>query len=153
MVKVQWNERHCLLTSPYRPPAILQVNRESRYEGLKVYQKCLANSPERAQIYLNYKINTIFFDWISFDSAERIDINIAKEEIAKIQRVLAYSGDTSGFLFHANLEEFTSLRYICCVQRKERCVDSSNDPCALIEAFLARMENLPIEGQTTCKLA
>lgn len=35
----------------------------------------------------------------------------------------------------ANLEEFTSLRYICCVQRKERCVNSSKDPCVLIEAF------------------
>jgi hypothetical protein len=134
-VKVQWNERHRLLTSPYRQPAILQVNQESRYEGLKIYQKCPANSLERAQIYLNYDIDTIFFDWKSFDSAELIGFNIAKEEIAKIQRVLVYSGDTSGFLLHANLEEFTSLRYICCVQRKERCVNSSKDPCVLIEAF------------------
>ncbi|KAK0112926.1 hypothetical protein ONS95_014646 [Cadophora gregata] len=65
VVHVEWSRprRQCL--SP-DIPAILQVSRESRAEGLKIYHAVLNTSNSSTPVYINFDLDTVSFRWKTF---------------------------------------------------------------------------------------
>ncbi|PVH84965.1 hypothetical protein DL98DRAFT_511907 [Cadophora sp. DSE1049] len=65
IVHIEWSRprRQCL--SP-DIPAILQVSREARAEGLKMYQTAFNTSDSTTPVYINFGLDTIYFRWKTF---------------------------------------------------------------------------------------
>jgi len=65
IVHIEWSRprRQCL--SP-DVPAILQVSREARAEGLKVYKAAFNTSKSSTPVYINFDHDTIYFRWKTF---------------------------------------------------------------------------------------
>lgn len=115
-VNISWSPARRRFTSPRRPPAILQCDRESRQYGLKTYQLSFASSPDLAQIYFSYAIDVVWFDWSTLGpSPGRLGRKISDEEAEKIENLLV---NEECLLEHAEtnslgeLERFKGLKWI-----------------------------------------
>lgn len=66
VVNIEWSRklRQCVTSNV---PTILHVSRESRREGLKIYQPSFNTTAEsRAPLYFSVELDTASFDWASF---------------------------------------------------------------------------------------
>ncbi|KAH7418066.1 hypothetical protein BKA64DRAFT_187514 [Cadophora sp. MPI-SDFR-AT-0126] len=91
IVRIEWSRprRQCL--SP-DIPAILQVSREARAEGKKLYQAAFNTSNSATPVYINFDLDTIYFRWKTFGRRPAKHALALREDCRRIKVMMLDSG-------------------------------------------------------------
>lgn len=132
VVHIEWSRRHRHCVSG-DIPAILQVSREARIEGLKTYRPRFNTWKSASPVYFNFELDTACFVWKTFGRRPAKHAVALREDCRRI-RFMAIDACvrlTNGL----ELINFGSLKELQIIGCTEEMPDTIADPALFVCAF------------------